>query len=261
MALQSLDNQLCFAIYAAEHAFLRVYKPVLEKLGLTYPQYLVMLVLWEQDDQTVSAIGKRLMLESNTLTPLLKRLETLGFITRTRDKADERQVRVVLTSAGRKLAQNARDVPKCVLKATGLSVESLASLKRDVDAVRASSWPRLNKFECQAAARAPASITSSMSSQMTLSSQARANAIAWSAGTGREIPKPWAKSAEKSETVRISSTLSVPSTCTFMRSPRPSVMMPLSNSWACGEAANPLTKVRSILSLSNGRPERWPSEE
>lgn len=138
MALQSLDNQLCFAIYAAEHAFMRIYKPVLDKLGLTYPQYLVMLVLWERDDQTVGDIGQRLMLESNTLTPLLKRLEAMGYVTRARDKRDERQVRVALTATGRKLALSAREIPKCVLTATGLSVESLARLKREIDAVRAS---------------------------------------------------------------------------------------------------------------------------
>jgi DNA-binding MarR family transcriptional regulator len=136
MSLLSIENQLCFAIYSAEHAFMRVYKPLLDKLGLTYAQYLVMLVLWAEDGLTVSDIGARVMLESNTLTPLLKRLEAQGLITRARDKADERQVRVHLTAAGRKLAANAREVPKCIFKATGLSAEELLRLKQQIDALR-----------------------------------------------------------------------------------------------------------------------------
>src|SRR3954463_16375045 len=87
-----LDNQLCFAVYAAAHAFNATYKPLLEPLGLTYPQYLAMLVLWEEDGVTVSAIGSRLGLDSGTLTPLLKRLEAAGLVSRLRDAADERQV-------------------------------------------------------------------------------------------------------------------------------------------------------------------------
>ena len=96
----SLDQQLCFAVYAAAHAFNRFYKPLLVPLGLTYPQYLVLLVLWEADGQTVSGIGERLMLDSGTLTPLLKRLEAAGFVTRARSAHDERQVLVRLTDAG-----------------------------------------------------------------------------------------------------------------------------------------------------------------
>jgi DNA-binding MarR family transcriptional regulator len=95
-----LNDFLCFAVYAAGHGFNRVYKPLLEPPGLTYPQYLVMTALWERDDQTVGALGERLPLESNTLTPLLKRLESQGRIRRVRDPRDERQVRVQLTDAG-----------------------------------------------------------------------------------------------------------------------------------------------------------------
>src|SRR5438874_8124185 len=87
---------LCFAVYSASHAFNRVYKPLLDELGLTYPQYLVMVLLWEQDDQTVGSLGEKLFLESSTLTPLLKRLEALGQVKRNRDQVDERQVRVRL---------------------------------------------------------------------------------------------------------------------------------------------------------------------
>lgn len=138
MTSLDLDDQLCFAIYAAEHAFSRAYKPLLDPLGLTYPQYLVLMVLWETDDQTVSSIGHRLMLESSTLTPLLKRMESQDLVTRVRDHEDERQVRVRLTAAGRKLAQPARAVPKCMLKMAGISAETIARLKREIDLVRKS---------------------------------------------------------------------------------------------------------------------------
>src|SRR5215212_1497516 len=95
-----LDNQLCFAVYSAAHAFNRVYKPLLDRLGLTYPQYLVMLVLWERDGVPVKDIGERLFLDSCPLTPLLKRLETAGLVSRTRSTEDERQVLIDLTPLG-----------------------------------------------------------------------------------------------------------------------------------------------------------------
>ena len=98
-----LDAQLCFALYAASNAMTRLYRDRLEPLGLTYPQYLVLLVLWEQDDLTVSQLGEKLYLDSGTLTPMLKRMEQAGHLSRRRDAADERQVRVQLTPAGRKL--------------------------------------------------------------------------------------------------------------------------------------------------------------
>lgn len=134
--LPALDDQLCFAIYSANHAFNRVYKPLLARLGLTYPQYLVMLVLWERDDQPVGAIGDRLFLESSTLTPLLKRLETAGLIRRARAREDERQVRVSLTERGRALQAETRDFARCIVEAAGKSPAELIALKREVAAVR-----------------------------------------------------------------------------------------------------------------------------
>jgi DNA-binding MarR family transcriptional regulator len=133
-----LGNQLCFAIYVASHSFNRVYKPLLEPLGLTYPQYLVMLVLWEQDDQTVGSLGEKLSLESSTLTPLLKRLEAVGHVARRRDAADERQVRVRLTGQGRALQAKAREVPPCVLSASGLRMEDAQRLRGEVTALGAA---------------------------------------------------------------------------------------------------------------------------
>jgi DNA-binding MarR family transcriptional regulator len=109
--LLRLDRQLCFALYAASRAMTRAYGPVLEPLGLTYPQYLVMLVLWETDDHTVGELGDRLGLDSGTLTPLLKRLEQRELIGRSRDPADERVVRIRLTDAGRALRDQATHVP------------------------------------------------------------------------------------------------------------------------------------------------------
>src|ERR1700754_1774854 len=97
---QRLDNQICFAVYSAAHAFNRIYKPLLDRLGLTYPQYLVMLVLWERDGVAVKEIGERLYLDSGTLTPLLKRLEAAGFVKRSRSSEDERQVLIALTAQG-----------------------------------------------------------------------------------------------------------------------------------------------------------------
>src|SRR6202140_4412432 len=105
-----LGNQLCFAIYSTAHAFNRVYKPLLDRLGLTYPQYLVMLVLWERDGVPVKEIGERLFLDSGTLTPLLKRLEAAGLIKRTRSTEDERQVLIALTSQGQALREKATAV-------------------------------------------------------------------------------------------------------------------------------------------------------
>ncbi|MCI0753660.1 MarR family winged helix-turn-helix transcriptional regulator [Teichococcus vastitatis] len=106
-----LENFLCFAIHSTAHAIQRANKPLLDQLGLTYPQYLVMVVLWAEDDQTVSAIGDRLFLESSTLTPLLKRLQAAGLIERARDAEDERQVRIRLTEQGRALHNKARTLP------------------------------------------------------------------------------------------------------------------------------------------------------
>jgi DNA-binding MarR family transcriptional regulator len=130
------QDLLCFAFYSTSHAFNRIYNPLLNELRLTYPQYLVMVSLWAKDDQTVGEVGEMLFLESSTLTPLLKRLEAIGYLTRSRDLSDERQVRVQLTRAGRALQKKARDIPSCILEATGLSVADLHRLQREIAAVR-----------------------------------------------------------------------------------------------------------------------------
>ena len=110
-ATVSLNKQLCFAIYSASHAFTRAYRVLLEPLGLTYPQYLVLLVLWERDGMRVKEIGTQLFLDSGTLTPLLKRLEGLGYVRRMRDAGDERQVTILLTPAGQALESRAAAIP------------------------------------------------------------------------------------------------------------------------------------------------------
>ena len=134
-ALQ-LDNQLCFALYSASLAMTKLYKPLLDELGLTYPQYLVMLVLWEGDGLMVSELGQRLSLDSGTLTPLLKRLEAAALISRLRDVQDERRVHIHLTAAGRKLKARAHKVPACVLAASQCSIPELVQLTRQVRELR-----------------------------------------------------------------------------------------------------------------------------
>src|SRR5574343_1543644 len=123
-----LDNQVCFALYSASLAMTKLYKPLLDDIGLTYPQYLVMLVLWEQDGITVSELGERLYLDSGTLTPLLKRLEASGHIRRTRDAKDERRVRIRLTPQGRALRERAESVPACVLRGSHTPLPELHAL-------------------------------------------------------------------------------------------------------------------------------------
>lgn len=134
--LLRLDNQLCFAIYSASLAMTRLYKPLLDQLELTYPQYLVMLALWEQDGLMVSELGQRLSLDSGTLTPLLKRLEASGYVSRLRDPNDERRVHIHLTAAGRRLKARAAKVPACLLDASECSVDELVSLTRQVQQLR-----------------------------------------------------------------------------------------------------------------------------
>ncbi|WP_038216062.1 MarR family winged helix-turn-helix transcriptional regulator [Xenophilus azovorans] len=134
--LLKLDNQLCFAIYSASLAMTKLYKPLLDKLGLTYPQYLVMLALWEEDGPMVSALGERLSLDSGTLTPLLKRLEAAGFVSRVRDVADERRVHIMLTPKGRRLKARALEVPDCLIAATQCSLGEIASLTLQLRALR-----------------------------------------------------------------------------------------------------------------------------
>ena len=131
-----LGNQLCFAVYSAGHAFNRAYKPLLDRLGLTYPQYLVMLVLWERDGVPVKDIGERLLLDSGTLTPLLKRLEAAELVKRSRSTEDERQVLIALTSRGQALKEKARKVPEGILAASNCSVAELSAMKNELVALR-----------------------------------------------------------------------------------------------------------------------------
>lgn len=134
--LLRLDNQLCFALYSASLAMTKLYKPLLDELGLTYPQYLVMLVLWERDGLTVSGLGERLSLDSGTLTPLVKRLEAAGLVTRIRDVEDERRVHVTLTAAGRRMKQRAQKIPGCVMEATQCSTAEVIRLTRELRDLR-----------------------------------------------------------------------------------------------------------------------------
>jgi DNA-binding MarR family transcriptional regulator len=131
-----LDHQLCFALYAASLAMTKLYKPLLDPLGLTYPQYLVMLVLWQTEGLTVSMLGERLALDSGTLTPLLKRLESAGQVQRLRDSADERRVLLQLTPAGRALKSRALSVPQTIAAASGCELGELASLTARLQALR-----------------------------------------------------------------------------------------------------------------------------
>lgn len=140
-----LDGMICFAVYSAGLAFNRLLKPFLDNLGLTYPQYLVMLALWEQDGQTVGALGDKLFLESSTLTPLLKRLEAAGYVRRERNPQDERQVHIRLTDAGRDLKQPAKACPAAIMQASRRGSGDLLALKREVDALRDS----LNAFAAE----------------------------------------------------------------------------------------------------------------
>lgn len=127
-----LDRQVCFPLYAASNLFGRLYRPVLAKLGLTYPQYLVMLVLWEQAPQSVGALGERLHLDSGTLTPLLKRMEAAGLVTRQRNSSDERRVLVGLTPPGAALREAAQDVPLTLASELGLSPGELSDLRATI---------------------------------------------------------------------------------------------------------------------------------
>ena len=135
----ALDRQICFALYAASRALTNRYRPLLEPLGLTYPQYLVMLVLWERGAVPVKELGSALQLDSGTLSPLLKRLQAAGLVERRRSTADERQVLVEPTAAGRALRERAASVPAGIVAATGLDLEALATLKRTLETVTAGA--------------------------------------------------------------------------------------------------------------------------
>ena len=133
-----LDHQLCFALYSASLAMTKLYKPLLDAIGLTYPQYLAMLVLWEQDGPTVSELGERLNLDSGTLTPLLKRLEAAGLVQRQRDPQDERRVRIALTSTGQALRAQAEPIPACILARSHLALNEVQALTHQIQTLRDS---------------------------------------------------------------------------------------------------------------------------
>jgi MarR family transcriptional regulator, organic hydroperoxide resistance regulator len=136
--MQRLDQQLCFALYSSSLVMTKLYKPVLSALALTYPQYLVLLVLWEADGVGVNDLGARLFLDSGTLTPLLKRMEAAGWLTRLRAVDDERRVIVSLTTAGRALRRKAQHVPNEVACASGCELDELADLTRRLQTLRAN---------------------------------------------------------------------------------------------------------------------------
>mgnify|MGYP003624046473 CR=1 FL=1 len=127
-----LDEQLCFALYAASRRMTAAYRPLLDALDLTYPQYLVMLVLWEQDGLTVRELGERLQLDSGTLTPLLKRLEQAGLLGRRRRRSDEREVEITLTDAGHTLRGRAADVPRCMAEKLCMTVDAFKQLRDEL---------------------------------------------------------------------------------------------------------------------------------
>ena len=131
-----LDHQLCFALYSASLAMTKLYKPLLDALGLTYPQYVAPLALWERDGLTVSELGERLFLDSGTLTPLLKRLEAAGLVARQRDAQDERRVRITLTPEGRALRARAEDIPRCVMERSQCDIAELQALTRQLTTLR-----------------------------------------------------------------------------------------------------------------------------
>lgn len=131
-----LDQQLCFALYSTSLAMNKLYRKLLRQLDLTYSQYLVMMVLWERDEQTVSDLGEKLFLDSATLTPLLKRMEQAELVSRTRSASDERQVIIALTERGSALREKARAIPACVLNASQCSLDQVVQLKGQLDTLR-----------------------------------------------------------------------------------------------------------------------------
>jgi DNA-binding MarR family transcriptional regulator len=131
-----LDEQLCFSLYSTSIAINRLYKPMLDSLGLTYPQYLVLSVLWEEDGRTISAIAGRLALESSTITPLVKRLEAAGLVARQRNAVDERQVNVSLTAKGRGLRREASCLTDALLAHSGLEIPDMVALNDQVRKLR-----------------------------------------------------------------------------------------------------------------------------
>jgi MarR family transcriptional regulator, organic hydroperoxide resistance regulator len=131
-----LSDFLCFAVYSANLAFGKAYKPILETLGLTYTQYITIIALWEEDNQTVGSLGEKLFLESNTLTPILKKLEAMGYLQRQRDPADERQVIVSLTKSGRRLRE--KGLTMDLVEATGLAPDDFVRVQKAIVALRSN---------------------------------------------------------------------------------------------------------------------------
>ena len=135
-AKSRLGSMLCFTVYSTAHAFNRAYKPLLDALGLTYPQYLAMFALWENDNLSVKELGELLRLDSGTLTPLFRRLETMGLVRRARDPADERSVRISLTPAGLEMKRKERTVHEGMMGASGLSAEEFKAITTQLIRVR-----------------------------------------------------------------------------------------------------------------------------
>lgn len=125
---EHVDEHICFGLYSTSHAMLRAYTPLLKPLGLTYPQYIVLTALWETDEQTVKALSEKVLLDPGTLTPLLKRMESQGLVTRTRSAADERKVFIALTKTGRDIKGHAPEITKCIIEKTGMAPAKLAEL-------------------------------------------------------------------------------------------------------------------------------------
>lgn len=137
-----VGEMLCFSIYSAGHAFNALYRPLLDEIGLTYPQYLVMVALWNRDGQRVKELGDALFLDSSTLTPLLKRMEAAGLVTRTRNREDERQVLLNLTARGWELRAKAASISTCIQDAVGLNAAAVQKVQAAVDAIRDSIHKR-----------------------------------------------------------------------------------------------------------------------
>jgi MarR family transcriptional regulator, organic hydroperoxide resistance regulator len=137
-AIPPLEHHICFSLYSASLAMSALYKRLLDPLALTYPQFITLIALWTKDDQTVGQLGTQLRLESNTLTPLLKRLESAGLVTRLRDAQDERLVRIRLTDAGRAMEARAGHIPDCIIQATGVALPALFDLNTRVMTLRDS---------------------------------------------------------------------------------------------------------------------------
>jgi DNA-binding MarR family transcriptional regulator len=148
-----LDRQLCFGLYAAANAIIRAYRPLLAELGVTYPQYLVLMALWEHDRQTVSDLGRVLMLDSGTLTPLLKRMEASGLVDRRRRERDEREVEIALTERGRELREASLDIRRAIVCTLGMSETAILRLRDELnDVIRAlTTSPRARDVEVQTA--------------------------------------------------------------------------------------------------------------